>query len=70
MRTKNRIIIRAQAIVLILDGNSEMGAHVRSSLGYLIFLIHLERPTAVTDRIFFFSIRSMRAQHVLSYHLI
>ena len=28
-------------MVLILDGNSEIGAHVRSNLCYLIFLRHL-----------------------------
>ena len=32
---------------LILDGNSEIGAHVRSNLCYLICLRHLIRPRAV-----------------------
>ena len=27
-------------IVLILDGNSEIGAHVRSNIGYLVFVRH------------------------------
>ena len=60
-------------MVLIIDGNSEKGAHVRSNLSYLICLRHLNRPRAVTNRIF--SLRKdifsfMRAQLVLSYHLL
>ena len=40
-------------LLLILDGNSEIGAHVRSNLDYLIFLKHLFRSRAVTNLIFF-----------------
>ena len=32
---------KALAMVLILDSNSEIGAHVRSNLGYLTCLRHL-----------------------------
>ena len=34
-------IITALTMVLILDGNPEIGAHVRSNLCYLICLRHL-----------------------------
>ena len=40
-------------MVLILGGNSEIGAHSRRSLCYLICLRHLIR-SRVTNRIFFF----------------
>ena len=50
-----------QAKVLILDGNSEMYAHVRINPCYLICVMHLVRSRATSF---------MRAQHVLSYHLI
>ena len=57
------------SMVLKLDGNSEIGAHVRSNFCYLIRLMHLTR-----SRIGFFSpnlpIFLMRALHILSYHLI
>ena len=36
-------------MVLILQGNSEIGAHVRSEIGYLIYLRHLNRSRAVTN---------------------
>ena len=39
-------------MVLIL-GNSEIGAHVKSSLCYLICLRHLIRSRAITSQIFF-----------------
>jgi len=39
-------------MVLILDGNSEIGAHVRSKPCYLICLRHLIRSKAVSKRIF------------------
>ena len=42
-----------QTMVLILDGNSEIGAQVRSNLCYLIWLRHLIRSRAVKNRIFF-----------------
>ena len=59
-----------EGMVLILDGNSEIGAHVRSELYYLICLGHLIRSRAVTNllRTYLFSL--MRAPNVLSYHLI
>ena len=60
-----------EALVLILDGISEIDAHVRSDLCYKICLRHLIRSGAVTNEIFFprkdlFSL--MRAQHVMSHH--
>ena len=60
-------------MVIILDGNSGIGAHVGNNLCYSICFRHFIRSKAVTNRIFFprkdiFSF--MRAQHVLSYHLI
>ena len=59
-------------LTMVLDGNSDIGAHVYSNLFYLICFRHLIWPRAVTNRIFssknlFFF---MRAQHVLSHHLI
>ena len=39
-------------MVLILDGNSEIGAHVWSNLCYLICLRHLIRSKTVTNLIF------------------
>ena len=41
-------ILRYDPMELILDGNSEIGAHVRSNLCYLIFLRHLLRSRTVT----------------------
>ena len=56
--------------MVILDGNSEIGGHVRSNLFYLTCLRHLIKSRAVTNRIFcpkdLFSF--MRAQYGLSYH--
>ena len=40
-------------MVLILDGRSEMGAHVRSNLCNLICVRHLVRSGAVKNLIFF-----------------
>ena len=60
-------------MVLIIDGNSEIGTHVRNNLCYLNCLRHLLRWRAVTNRIFFLRkdlFSFMHAQHVLSYHLI
>ena len=37
--------------MVLIDGNSEIGAHVRSNLCYLICLRHLIRSRAVTNRI-------------------
>ena len=45
-------------IELILDGNSEIGAHVRSILCYLIYLRHLIRSRKVTHRIFLHAVFS------------
>ena len=42
-----------KGLVLILDGYSEIGAHVRSNRCYLICLSHLFRSRAVLNRIFF-----------------
>ena len=57
-------------MVLILEGHSEIGAHVRSNPCYLICSRQLIRSIAVTNRIFFLSKRDLcsfkRAQHVLS----
>ena len=39
---------------VVLNGNSEIGAHVRSNLYYLSRLRHLIRLRAVTHRIFSF----------------
>ena len=41
------------AMVLLLDGNSEICAHVRGNLCYLICFRHLIRAKSVTNRIFF-----------------
>ena len=38
-----------EAMVFILDGNSEIGSHVRSDFSYLICLWHLIRSRAVTN---------------------
>ena len=46
-------------MVSILDGNSRIGAHVRSNLCYLICLRYLIRSRAVTNRIFFSPKRSI-----------
>ena len=50
-------------MVLMSDGSSEIGAHVRSNFYYLICVRHLIRSRAVT----FFP--SNVRQHVLDYHL-
>ena len=47
----------------IIDGNSELGKHVRGNTCYLICSRHSIRLRAVTNRFL-----SMRADHVLSYH--
>ena len=60
-------------MVLILDGNSDIGVHVRSNLCYLTCLRQLNRSRAVTNRILFLLrktyISFLRVQHVLSYHI-
>ena len=55
-------------MMLTSDGNLEIGAYVRSDVCYLICVRHLIRSRLVTNRKDLFSL--MRAQHVLSYHLI
>ena len=59
-------------IALLLDGNSEIGAHVKSNLCYLICSRHLICSRADTKRIFIRKplLSFVRTQHVLSYHLI
>ena len=47
-----RDIINNTTIVLILDGNSEIYAHVRSNICYSICLRHLTRLRAVINQIF------------------
>jgi len=56
-------------MVLILNGNSEIGADVWIDLGYLICPRHLFKLRAVTDMKYFFSEETYCAQHVLRYHL-
>ena len=61
-------------MVLILDGTSEIGAHVRSNFCLLTCLRHLSRARE-EENLFFLAFAKdlfsfMRAQHVLSYHLI
>ena len=53
-------------MVLILDSNSKIGAHVLNNLCYLICLKHLIRSRAERNWKNLFSF--MRAQRVLSYH--
>ena len=59
------------AMVLIIDGSAEIGAHVRSNIFNLICLRHLIRSRAIINCIFLledlFSFK--RAQHILSYDL-
>ena len=38
-------------MVLIFDGNSDIGSHVRSNFCYLICIMHFVRSSAVTNRI-------------------
>ena len=63
---------RVNSMVLMFDGNSELGAHVRSTNCCLICLRHLIRSR--TDTIIFFSPKDpfsfLRAQHGLIYRLI
>ena len=60
-------------MVLLLDGHSEIGAHVRCHICYFICLRNLKRSRAVTNRILILRkdlFSFMRAQHALRYHLI
>ena len=45
--------IQITIMLLILDNNSEMGAHIRSNICHLICLRHFFRSRAVTNSIFF-----------------
>ena len=59
-------------VVLILDGNSAIGAHVRINLSYLIRCGVFIRSGAVINRKFFLRkdlFSFMREQDVISYHL-
>ena len=51
IKFKNKLV-PSLSIDLIFDGNSEIGAHVRSILCYLICSRHLIRSRAVTNRNF------------------
>ena len=67
-KTRNKLC----TMVLIWDGNSEIGAHTWRNLGYFIRLRHLFRSRAVTNRILFLQkslFSFICAQHYLSYHL-
>ena len=62
-------ITKVRKPIHILDGNSEIGAHVRSNLCYLICLRRLIRSRAVTNRLFLLRkdlLFFMRSQHNLS----
>ena len=50
-RVRKSLLNRGKAMVLILDGNSEKSALVRSNLCYLIFSRHLIRSKAATTEI-------------------
>ena len=63
---------RVNSMVLMFDGNSELGAHVRSTNCCLICLRHLIRTRTVTNYIVLLQkvlFSFLRAPHVLSYHL-
>ena len=67
------LFVSLNIMVHILGGKSEIGAHVKSNLCYLVCLRHLNRLRAVTTRLFFSEktyIFFMHAQYVLSYHII
>ena len=49
----------SQPRYFIIDGKSELGAHVSSYLCYLRCLRHLSRPRAVANRIFSSCVRKM-----------
>ena len=59
-------------MILIFDGSSEIGAHIRSDFCYMIVLRHSNRSSAVTG--LNYSLKDLfsfiRAQHILSYYLI
>ena len=66
----SRVSCLSRILVLLLDGNSEIGAFVRNSLSHLICARHLISSKAFTIRIFFFSPKGLFSlivpEHVLS----
>ena len=68
--TKNEV--KVVTMVIVWNGNSEIGAHLWNDLGNLICSRHFFRPRAVTTLIFFFLRKEqfsvILAQYVLSYH--
>ena len=52
LRKPSITIMSVQDIVLILDGISEIDAHVRNILGYLICIRHLIRARVITNWMF------------------
>ena len=62
----------AEKMVLVLDDNSEIGAHMQSETGHLNSLRHLFKSRTVANlKIYFknFQLSSTCAQNDLSYHL-
>ena len=55
-------------LYMVLDGNSELGAHVCGDLGYAI-CIFLDRVTNLI-LIFTYLFSFTRAHYILSYHLV
>ena len=72
-RTAERInLVKAKNHDTLIDGDSELGAHVRNILCYLTCLRHLKRSREGTSRTFFLRkdpFFFIRAQHLLSNHL-
>ena len=52
VQTKSSSLYTIRTMVLISDGSSEPGMHVRSNLCYLICLRHLIKLRTITNRIF------------------
>ena len=46
------LLMISRIMVLILDGNSKIGAHIRNTICYLICCRHLIRSRAITNLIF------------------
>ena len=73
MLTNHIYFLLALNMVFVLDGNSEIVAHVRSNLCYLIRIRHLIKSKTFKDRMCFLRkdlFSCMVAHNVLSYHLI
>ena len=63
------VLILKTCMVLIMDGNSEIGVHMCSQIGTLICLRHLPRSTSVANKKIQESpVFLTRAHNVLSYH--